>query len=609
MTSRQRRPLLALAAAAALCLALPPAASARSLTVTDADVSMKLAPDAALLVAERLTIEFDGSWEAAYRDILLKKGERISGVEVQEGGSGYRPGGCTVEGCVDAEGTYGAAGIPAGGGIRIVWHHKASDQTRTFTVSYRVEDALVAYSDVLDLEWQVWGDQWDFDLDSLTASLSNPALDPADPRYRVWGKPRDVEGETSRDPGVALLEASDVREGQFVEMRVTVPRTPQQGVGAARPGEGEGLPAILAEEQENDDEYNSAFNRAKRWVAANALLISLLLAGAAVTALFLLARTTTEHTTSVPEYLPEPPDDARPALAYGLAKEGGDSTDTVLATLLDLVDRGYYEATQATTEDEKLDLALAVKTGRPQAKLEPYEREVLEFFDKLLEGDTVPMSEMRDRIPEHSASWRSRWEAMTAALDGADRGQLAWDRDVNGKRWLLAGATIAAFAIVILCRRSVGDGWWGPGILGALTLLALVAYPGARLKRLAPEYGARSARWKAFERWTDDFPTLEDDPPATLELWKRILVFGVAFGTAERMIESGRIPAPVMESASAGWSTYYFHGGVSDTAFDGSAFGSGFASQVAPESSSSGGGGGFSGGGGGASGGGGGGGW
>ena len=162
---------------------------------------------------------------------------------------------------------------------------------------------------------------------------------------------------------------------------------------------------------------------------------------------------------------------------------------------------------------------------------------------------------------------------MTAALDGADQGQLIWDRNVNGKRWLLAGATIAAFAIVILCRRSVGDGWWGPGILGALTLLALVAYPGARLKRLAPEYGARSARWKAFERWTDDFLTLEDDPPATLELWKRILVFGVAFGTAERMIESGRIPAPVMESASAGWSTYYFHGGVSDTAFDGSAFG------------------------------------
>jgi uncharacterized membrane protein len=606
---RRRHRLLGLVAAATLCLALPASASARSLTVTDADVSMRVAPDAALLVSERLAIEFDGSWEAAYRDILLKKGEKISEVSVREGDRPFRPGGCTFEGCVDAAGTFGVAQTPGGDGIRIVWHHKTSDQTRTFTVSYRVEDALVAYTDVLDLEWQVWGDQWDFDLENLTASLTNPTLNPDDPRYRVWGKPREVEGETFRDSGVARLEASDVREGQFVEMRVTIPRGPQQGVGAARPGAGEGLPGILDEEQQNDDEYNSFFNRTKRWIAENALLISLVLAALAVTLLFLLARTTTEHKTSAPRYLPEPPDDAAPALAYGLAKEGADSADTVLATLLDLVDRGYYEAGQATTEDEKLDLALAKKSGRPPGKLEPYEKEVLDFFDELLKGDTVPMSEMRDRIPEHSSTWRSRWESMTSALNDADQGQLVWDRNENGKRWLLVLGTVAAFAIVILCCRSVHESWLGPALLGVLTLLLLVVYPSSRLKRLAPEYGERSAKWKAFERWTEDFPTLKDDPPATLELWKRILVFGVAFGTAERMIDSGRIPAPVMEASGAGWSTYYFHGGVSDTAFDGSSFGSGFASQVAPESSSSGGGGGFSGGGGGASGGGGGGGW
>ena len=39
--------------------------------------------------------------------------------------------------------------------------------------------------------------------------------------------------------------------------------------------------------------------------------------------------------------------------------------------------------------------------------------------------------------------------------------------------------------------------------------------------------------------------------PATLDLWKRILVFGVAFGTAKRLIDSGRIPAPVLESTNA----------------------------------------------------------
>ena len=61
-----------------------------------------------------------------------------------------------------------------------------------------------------------------------------------------------------------------------------------------------------------------------------------LLAGI-VTALLLLALglmlwLAREHPTSAPEYTPEPPDDASPALAYGLAHEGEDSEDTVLAT-------------------------------------------------------------------------------------------------------------------------------------------------------------------------------------------------------------------------------------------------------------------------------------
>lgn len=613
MRARLVSSLIGLVALAGLLL--PTAAFARSLTVADAGVGMRLAPDAGLLVNEQLTVKYEGSWEATYRDILLKKGETITNVSVKEGERPYQPGGCTTFGCTDAEGRFGAAQIPEGGGVRIVWHPKASDETRTFNVSYRVENAVVAYTDVLDLEWQVWGDQWDFDLPKLTASLTDPALKPHEDEATpenpsaVWAKPRDVEGRDFLEPGVARLEADDVPDHQFVTMRVLVPRTKGQGISGARQANGEGLPAILAEEQENDDTFNKPWNKAKRWIADNAVLLSLILTGLGLLGLFLLARMATEHRASVPKHLPEPPDGASPALAYGLAHEGGDSTDTVLATLLDLVDRSYYTAKQATTDEEKLDLSLAVSKKRPSKKLEPHEEQVLSFFDELLEGDTVAMSEMRDRIPEHSSSWRTRWEAMTGALDSVDEGQLAWDRNLNGPKWLLILGLGIAFAVVLLCDISVNEEWLAPALLGALTLFFLAVYPWNRLKRLSPEYGERSAKWKAFERWTKDFPSLKDDPPATLELWKRILVFGVAFGTAERMIKSGRIPAPVMESAgTSGWSYYYLSGGVSHNAFDGGAFGSGFASQVAPESSSSGGGGDFSGGGG-ASGGGGGGGW
>ncbi len=330
----------------------------------------------------------------------------------------------------------------------------------------------------------------------------------------MWGKPREVEGQDFLGPGVARLEAEDIRDGQFVTMRVLIPRTPSQGTAAARPGDGAGLEKILAQEGAIDDDYNSFFNRTKRWIADNAVLLALILAGIGLAGLFLMARMATEHPSSTPKHLPEPPDGASPALAFGLAHEGGDSTDTVLATLIDLVDRGYYKATSATTDDEKLDLALAVEPAgkRPKKQLEPHEKEVLDFFDQLLEGDTVPMSEMRDRIPEHSATWRSKWESMTAALDSVDEGQLAWDRNLNGPKWLLILGLAIGFGVIVLCDIDVNERFVTPGAIGLLTLIALAVYPWSRLKRLEPEYGERSAKWRAFERWTRDFPIAQGRP-------------------------------------------------------------------------------------------------
>jgi uncharacterized membrane protein len=132
--------------------------------------------------------------------------------------------------------------------------------------------------------------------------------------------------------------------------------------------------------------------------------------------------------------------------------------------------------------------------------------------------------------------------------------------------------------------------------------------PSNWLRRLDPAARERNERWLAFKHWTEDFPRLDDDPPATLKLWRRILVYAVAFGTAERVAKSGRIPAPVgEEAASTGVWTSYAIGSGFGHGFGG--FSSGFASQVAPESSSSGSGGFSGGGGGGFSGGGGGGAW
>ena len=119
----------------------------------------------------------------------------------------------------------------------------------------------------------------------------------------------------------------------------------------------------------------------------------------------------------------------------------------------------------------------------------------------------------------------------------------------------------------MLIDHDVDDEWILPAAVGAVTLIAVLAFPRNRLRRVDAVRRQRTAQWQAFERWTQDFPRLSDDPPATLELWKRILVYGVAFGTADRMIQSGRIPVPVTEEASTGsyWWSYASAGSIGDS--------------------------------------------
>ena len=112
----------------------------------------------------------------------------MTGISVLENGSAYQPGACATLGCDDAPGTFGVTRV--GDTVRIVWHYRASDEVRTFTIRYRVAGLAVAHDDVVDVDLQVWGDHWPVRLDHLTATMTGPGT-----ALRGWGHPVWVRGE------------------------------------------------------------------------------------------------------------------------------------------------------------------------------------------------------------------------------------------------------------------------------------------------------------------------------------------------------------------------------------------------------------------------------
>ena len=125
-------------------------------------------------------------------------------------------------------------------------------------------------------------------------------------------------------------------------------------------------------------------------------------------------------------------------------------------------------------------------------------------------------------------------------------------------------SSCSAWLIVLACSRTHQIGDPGrPALVGDAPAHVRAARRTG-CARLDPAARERNERWAAFKRWTEDFPRLDDDPPATLKLWRRILVYAVAFGTAERVAKSGRIPAPVAEEAASSgvWTSYAIGAGL-----------------------------------------------
>ncbi len=134
-------------------------------------------------------------------------------------------------------------------------------------------------------------------------------------------------------------------------------------------------------------------------------------------------------------------------------------------------------------------------------------------------------------------------------------------------------------------------------IVNAVVLVIGVA--NTKLWRRRTKAGQLEAqRWEAFRRYLSDFPRLDIAPPATLALWERFLVYGIAFGIAERVLQGAQLhmPEELHEASSIYWISPHGDLGSGASALAIGDLSAGFGSALAPPSSSgsSGTGGGFS---------------
>jgi uncharacterized membrane protein len=573
-------------AAGVVGMAVP--AAAKTFDFARVAIEATVAPDGSLRIVEARTYRFDGSFSWASYRLPLVGASRIRHIGVADERGAYAPG--TLVG----PGVYRVR--QEGREIEIVWGFRASNESRTFTISYVLDDVVRVYADVAELYWKFIGTGWDRPSEDVRVEVRLPGAVSAS-EIRAWGH-GPLHGTVRPVNGGAVFAVRRLPASTMVEGRVVFPHrlVPQ----ARRRTAETALSRILEEEAA----WAAQANR-RRQVARVAQGTMVAFPAAVLLLWFAMyLRYGREPNPSVPEgYYRELPGRYTPAELGVLWRFGSVQPADFVATVLDLARRGYLGIETSVGHgflglgrDEQYTLTRTDKVGG----LAPFESEALALLFGSEHGPgSVTVSRRRGLPDEVKRRVGRRFSSWSSAVRRAADRQEFFDRTSMriGSMSLVAGIFVLVAGVwASIALQAL------PGIaVAAVAGLTLILGHGA-LRRRSPRGADDLRRWQGFRRFLLDFSEMPRAELPSLALWEHYLVYAVPLGVADRVVQQlGKIYPAEELARSPGLSAW--------TASSGSGRGgplaslSGFATALAAATSSassaSGGGGGFSGGGGG----------
>lgn len=128
-------------------------------SIIDALIDLTVHEDGLLHVNESYTYSFKGTFNGIYRDIPLKEGQSVENLNVS------------------IDGAYGNYELSDENGKKHVkvylWADEAHtqkihDQKVKITYSYDMKNVVTLFNDVGSLQYQLWGKEWDTNIEKLT---------------------------------------------------------------------------------------------------------------------------------------------------------------------------------------------------------------------------------------------------------------------------------------------------------------------------------------------------------------------------------------------------------------------------------------------------------
>lgn len=496
--------------------------------------------------------------------------------------------------------------VNSNGDFEIAWGVGLDDEedTRTYEISYTVEDAISKYNDYAELYWQFIGEDFEIDADKITGTIELPESANSTEDIKVWGHTEGLNGEIyATATNEITFELNNFYAGRFVEVRTLFPSYMIEN--ANRTYSTNRYEEVVQEETEWANEANAR----RRQEEIKDLIITILMIIAIIVITVILIVKAVKYgkkLKTLNKYKPEqeleyfrdlPSKDVTPGEAAYILQEAyyGFSSSfgrIFSATMLDLKLKDYIDL--RVEKDKKDKDVIYIKRIKPSdEKLKNDEKKVLDFIYKVeKKKEEITIKQLEKYITSHSSSVQKLIEQ--SGKDIEDQLVLEGILNKSNKEEYIKYQTMSGlyfvFAIIVLM--------FAFPVSIALIVNGILCFKIKKRINVLTQKGIDSKeKWKGLKKYMEDFSLLNEKEVPAIEVWEKYLVYATAFGIADKVLKQLKTVYPnidQMDVSASAYMYFMYHSNFSTS------FNSAITSSISSSySSATGGGGGFSGGGGG----------
>jgi len=510
---------------------------AKSYSIDKADINITINSDGSANISETRTYSFSGHFENGEWNMDMGKAKVVSSsVLLSENGVAYDKDSTLSQGKYSVSST--------GDKLSVSWKYSATDETRIFTVSYKVPNAVNNFSDTAQFYWKLIGSGWSVSTNNIHAAVHLPLPAP-DTHLKAWGH-GPVGGKVSIvSPQEIHFDLDHLPPQTFMEGRVVFPVLTGIPKGTEMK-----LDSIIAEE---NDYINQTITEESQKEFRPWLFITFLSFTGIILFLRMIywmrrwwkeGKEDKQPEVNLAGSLHEPPSGIEPAMVEALlANTYKPGIKSITATLLELCRRKIIRITQERQKpvlgifnrDPEIIFEIK-KEGADISKIENGVIKLLYLNEQSKITKTEILAKLRTDTSRKSdlISWQNKVkdDLFSSHLLNQDshktQGKLITEMII-----LFSIAVIIAMTAPSLPIFSSAPEIIPIGVFIELGLyIPVLVFLAIFMDKLTPSGAIEASKWKAFKKYLRDYRVTKNYPLDSVILWEKYIVYGCALGVS-----------------------------------------------------------------------------